>query len=194
MGERLLEREATARGMTRNELLAADVSSRIPYVTDAEIKQTYKRDRNRFGDRTFEEAQDRIRAMLERQRSEQALQNYIHDLRRTADDVEVLIAAPRQVVETLAEDPARGLAATPVEIVEFSDFDCPYCKRAADTIVRLLDEFGDRIRFVYKDFPLPRHPNAFKAAEAGNCANDQDRFWEMHDRMLPAKGRLMSIR
>lgn len=190
VGERLVEREAAARGMTRDELLAAELPARTIEVADAEIDRIYERNRDRFAGRTLEQMRPEIRAALDRQRPMQALHAYMNELRAAADDVSVLLAPPRHAVEALAEDPARGPDTAPVELVEFSDFDCPYCRRATETVERLMEQFEGQIRFVYKDYPLPSHPNAFKAAEAGNCAHEQGRFWALHDTMFASQGEL----
>ena len=190
VGERLVEREAAARGMTRDELLAAELPARTLEATDAEIDLIYERNADRFEGRTLEQMRPEIRAAIEQQRPMQALHAYMNELRLTAGDVAILLDPPRQAIETLPEDPARGRDDAPVELVEFSDFDCPYCKRATETIARLMEQFEGQLRFVYKDYPLPSHPNAFKAAEAGNCANEQGRFWELHDTMFASQGAL----
>lgn len=190
VGERLVEREAAARGMTRNELLEAELPDRMIEVTDAEIDLIYERNRDRFPGRTLEQMRPEIRAVLDQQRPLQALHAYMNELRALAGDVSVMLEAPRYGVEALAEDPARGPDTAPIELIEFSDFDCPYCRRATETVERLMEQFEGQIRFVYKDYPLPSHPNAFKAAEAGNCAHEQDRFWELHDTMFARQGSL----
>ena len=190
VGERLVEREAAARGMTRDELLADQLPRRTPAVTDPEIDLIYQRNRDRFEGRSLEDMRPEIRAILERQRPLQALHAYMSELRALARDVEMLLEPPRHAIETLAEDPVRGRDDAPIQLVEFSDFDCPYCRRATDTIDRLMEQFAGQIRFVYKDYPLPSHPDAFKAAEAGNCAHEQGRFWELHDTMFASQGSL----
>ena len=87
-----------------------------------------------------------------------------------------------------------GAAGAPVTLVEFSDFDCPFCGRFHPTLKQLSQKFGDKLRVVYRQYPITSlHPNAFKAAEASLCAHDQDKFWEMHDVMFQEQGRL-SIR
>ncbi len=83
-----------------------------------------------------------------------------------------------------AEDPLKGEPGAPVTIVEFSDFQCPYCARfAQQTLPQLLERYvaTGKARFVYRDFPLDFHPVAQKAAEAAECADEQGKFWEYHD-------------
>ena len=190
VGERLVEREAAARGMTRDEILEVELPDRMIEVTDAEIELIYERNRDRFPGTTLDQLRPQIHAALDQQRPLQALHAYMNELRGMADDVSVLLEAPRHAVEALSEDPSRGPASAPVELIEFSDFDCPYCQRATETVARLMEQFEGQIRFVYKDYPLPSHPNAFKAAEAGNCAHEQGRFWELHDTMFASQGSL----
>jgi protein-disulfide isomerase len=92
--------------------------------------------------------------------------------------------APRPTVEaTVDDDPAQGPQDAPVTMIEFSDFQCPYCARfQQDTLPQILSNYGDKIRFVYRDFPLTGlHANAQNAAEASECADDQGKYWEYHD-------------
>ena len=81
------------------------------------------------------------------------------------------------------DDPSIGAADAPVTIVEFSDFQCPYCARfQSETLPQIIQNYGDRVRFVYRDFPLTSlHANALKAAEASECADDQGAYWKYHD-------------
>jgi protein-disulfide isomerase len=71
-----------------------------------------------------------------------------------------------------------------VEVIEFSDFQCPFCMRANPTVEQVLKTYGDKIKFVYRHYPLPNHPNARPAAEASACAEVQGKFWEYHDRLF----------
>ena len=87
--------------------------------------------------------------------------------------------------ELLAGDPP-GFGATnaPVVLVEFSDFQCPYCAEAARTVHAIKERYGGRVRFVFRNFPLPSHPDALGAAQAAAAAHEQGKFWDLHDRMF----------
>lgn len=82
------------------------------------------------------------------------------------------------------DDPALGEATSPLTIVQFADFECPYSKEVFPTIRQVLTDAGPGVRFIVRDFPLDEiHPNARRAAAAANCAGEQDRYWEMHDKL-----------
>jgi protein-disulfide isomerase len=82
--------------------------------------------------------------------------------------------------DTELEAPSRGPAGAPVTIVEFSDYQCPFCKRAEPTVEQLLKRYPEQVRVVYRHFPLDGHADARPAAEAAACAHDQGKFWEYH--------------
>lgn len=81
----------------------------------------------------------------------------------------------------VAGAPSRGSPMAPVTIVEFSDFECPYCGRAHPILQQVLRDYEGRVRVVFKQFPLSAHPHAMPAARAAVAAGNQDHFWEMHD-------------
>jgi protein-disulfide isomerase len=86
------------------------------------------------------------------------------------------------------DDYIYGPEDAPITIVEFSDYECPYCKRWYDQVwLRLREEYPDEIRLVYRDLPLPGHPNAIPSAEAANCAGEQDKYWQFHDLLFSDK-------
>jgi protein-disulfide isomerase len=84
------------------------------------------------------------------------------------------------------DDPAIGPPDAPITIIEFSDFQCPYCKRWHNEVYgRLMQEYQGKVRVVFRDFPLSSiHPDAESAAEAADCANEQGAFWEYHDKLF----------
>lgn len=84
------------------------------------------------------------------------------------------------------DDPVRGPEDAPVTIIEFSDYECPYCRSYHwETFGQIIDVYGDQVRYVYKDLPLTSiHPNAVPAAVAAHCANDQNAFWDYHDMLF----------
>ncbi len=190
IGEILIEREAIAGGTSRDELLAQELPARTLPITDADISRVYEQNRRSFPGLSEEEMAPQIRAFLAQQRPMQALHAYMAELRAAAGDVRVELEPPRTTVDIVAGDPVLGPAGAPVEIVEFSDFQCPFCERLTGTLDRLKAEYGDDIRLVFKDYPLPNHAQAFKAAEAGLCANAQGRFWELHDTMFSNQNEL----
>lgn len=81
-------------------------------------------------------------------------------------------------------DHAQGPDAAPVTLVEYGDYECPYCGQAYPIIKNIQKHFGDKLRFVFRNFPVTQvHPHAQHAAEAAECAGAQEKFWEMHDRL-----------
>ena len=94
--------------------------------------------------------------------------------------------ARRYEVPINDDDPVRGPEDAPVTIIEFSDYECPFCKRYFEQVaVRIWEDYEDEVRYVFKNFPLTSmHPNARPAAEASLCAHDQDAFWEFHDKLF----------
>jgi len=94
----------------------------------------------------------------------------------------------RNVVVAVAGSPFKGEPTATVTVVEFSDYQCPFCRRyARDTFPRIEAEYvrTGKVRYVFRDFPIGSlHPRAFKAHEAGHCAGEQGKYWEMHDRLF----------
>ena len=187
---RLLEKEARARSISVAELLKAEVESKVVPVSPQEQKAFYDANKQRYFANVAEpEALKQIEAGLGQQRMQQRRAEFAQSLRARAN-VKMLLEPPRAVVSA-DNDPARGPANAPVTIITFSDFQCPFCSRVNPTLARLKDRYGDSIRVVFRDFPILQiHPQAAKAAEAGQCAHDQNKFWEMHDLMFANQQKL----
>jgi protein-disulfide isomerase len=189
IAKRLLEREAAQRKITVEDLVQQEVTSKVAPVTEAEQKAFYEQNKPRFGPLTEAEAMKRIETGLAQQRAAQRRAEFVETLRAKAG-VRILLDPPRLTVEA-AGDPSRGPADAPVTIVEFSDFQCPYCSRAIDTMKKIEESYAGKVRLVYRDYPLVQiHPNAARAAEAAACANDQGKFWAMHDLLFAHQDKL----
>jgi len=187
-GEKLIDMEAKTRGTTTPELIDKEITSKIQAVTDADVVAWYNANPSRVQGAALEDVKVPIRNLLTQQRSAVAYDSFVEQLKlKTA--VRVMLEPPRQKIET-AGSPSQGPANAPVELVEFSDFQCPFCLRAHPTVKQVLSTYGNKIRFVYRNYPLPNHPNARPAAEAAQCANEQGKFWEYHDRLFADQSKL----
>jgi predicted DsbA family dithiol-disulfide isomerase len=187
--ERLEGEEAASRKVPLEDLLKAEVEGKAPPVTDAEVATAYDRLKGRLpADKSEDELKALIAADLKRRREEVRHREFRRELRARAG-VRLFLDPPRlQVGE--GGDPSKGPKDAPVTVIEFSDFQCPYCGKVAPVLKRLEETYGDKLRLVFRNYPLPMHAQAPKAAEAAACARDQDRFWEMHDRLFAHQDKL----
>ena len=181
--QRLLEGAAQKKGITLEQLLQQDVDGKVQDSTEAELQSYYLGQKDRLN-RPFDEIKDQLRQTLKQAKIQQARQDYVKALRAGAD-VAVLLAPPKVQV---ASDPARlrGNPKAPVTIVEFSDYQCPYCRQVEPTLKNLLAKYGDKVNLAFRDFPLTMHPQAQLSAEASRCAAEQGKFWEYHDQLFSA--------
>jgi protein-disulfide isomerase len=176
---------AKAKGVSADAYVEAEVAKRVKPVTDADVAAFYQANINQMQGRSLESIAPVINRYLADQQKAIARQQLVADLRKGGPPVRVLFDAPRTKVDLAANDPALGAANAPVTIVEVSDFQCPFCQRAEPTLKRVRETYGDKVRIVWKDFPLTQiHPQALKAAEAARCAEEQGKFWEFHDRLF----------
>ncbi|MGW8178374.1 MAG: thioredoxin domain-containing protein [bacterium] len=180
--DKVLALEADAKGVSKEELVTQEVDSKVEPATDEEVEEYYEKNKNRFQG-SKEESLEHVRKLVQRNKIITARNQYVTSLKERYG-VEVLLPPLRMDV---ASDgfPSVGPSNAPVTIVEFSDFECPYCSRLAKTIKKVANDYPDTVRLVFRQFPLKRiHPNAQRAAEAALCAGDQGKFWEMHDLMF----------
>lgn len=186
--ERLLAAEAREKGIASEELLRHEVDEKVAEPSEAELQRVYA-DRKDLSNVPFEQIREQLRQQLKQDNLARARQTYINGLRQRAH-VTVLLQAPQVKV---ASDPARVLGdpGAPITIVEFSDFQCPYCRKAETILHELLKQYQGRIRLAYRDFPLKQmHAQAERAAEAAQCAGEQGQFWPFHDLLFANPGRL----
>lgn len=182
IAQRLLAQEAAKRGISVTALVDTEVTSKVGLVTEQEIEAFFQANKARLqGDEAS--MRDNIRAHLQQQKLFIRRQRFIESLRSQSKVLVRLQAPPIVRVAVSSEGaPVRGAAQAPVTLVEFSDFHCPFCSRAQATLKQVLERYPDKVKLVYRDFPLDRlHPQARPAAEAARCAHDQGKFWEYHD-------------
>jgi protein-disulfide isomerase len=185
IADALVAQAAKAKGMTAEAFVQAEVARRHKPVADTDVRNFYVQNSERMQGRSFEQMSGAIQQYLEQQQQNAAKQELIAELRKAGPPVRVAMDAPRSTVPVNADDPSQGKADAPVTIVEFSDFQCPFCLRVMPTLKDLRSKYGDKVRLVWKDFPLTQiHPQAFVAAQAGNCAREQGKFWEYHDKLF----------
>ena len=184
IGDYLFQNEAKKRNVTVEQLLAQELPKRAQPAAEEQIKELYEQSRERAQGASLEDLRPAIVAYLERQAPAAARRRYIQELRKGAPDVTVRLEPPRLAVVVAPDDPVSGPASTRVEIVEFSDFQCPFCKRVMPVLKQVMAKYPTQVKLVWKDFPLPIHPDAKPAAEAAQCARDQGRFWEYHDKLF----------
>jgi len=184
VAERLLEKEAAKRGITADQLIEQEVFAKVGEPTEEEIRAFYDQRKGMPGLPPYEQARGTIRQVLGQEKAREATQAFFDGL-KSAAKVEILLEEPELPrMEVEAKGPSRGPENAPITIVEFSDFECPFCSRANATLAQVEEAYPGKVRVVFRDFPLSFHPNAKKAAEAGHCADEQGKFWEMHDKMF----------
>ena len=178
---RLLAAEAQKRNVTVEQLLQIEVDKPVQ-VTDEMVSKFWDVNKSRIGG-NFEENAIVIREYLVDQEGERAYDAFISRLRKDYSVESYL--EPIRVAIAADGHPARGPASAPVTIVEFSDFECPYCGSLHEMLQEVEKNYMDKVRIIYRQFPdTSINVNAEKAAEASLCANDQNRFWQFHDAMF----------
>jgi protein-disulfide isomerase len=179
---KLVETEAEMRGLSPAELVRTEVDDQLAEPTDEEVEAFY--DERRLESKgTREELAQQIREYLTQQARNERYTAFVTEIGER-HSVERLLEPPRTEVEADGF-PAKGPAGAPVTIVEFADFQCPYCTHLIRPLNQIQQAYGDQVRMVYRQFPLTAiHPEAQKAAEASLCARAQGKFWEMHDAMF----------
>jgi protein-disulfide isomerase len=181
INDTLLEQESQNRKITTRALLDAEVAGKVKTVTESDARDFYDKNKDRIqGD--FPQLKDRIinyLGQLEEQKAESA---FAEQLRKAAK-IQIYLKEPEAPVLSIATDdrPARGRVDAPVTIIEFTDYQCPSCGALHPIVQQLAGEYGDKLRLVIRDFPLDRHENAFKAAEAAEAAREQGKYWEYID-------------
>lgn len=174
--EELLALAAEHLHLTTDQLLEKIVYKDIKDPTEDQLQVYYE---GMESNEPYPAVRDRVLDHIRQLRRDKARAAYVKEL-RTQAKLRVLLAPP--VASVNVEDAyVKGPKDAPVQLIEYADYECPYCQQVNPLIQKLQEEYGDKVSFAYKDFPLPMHHRAQKAAEAARCAGEQGKFWEYHD-------------
>jgi protein-disulfide isomerase len=177
VARRALDAEAKKRGLSTEAMLQEEFN-KLPPVSDAQVKDFYDKNAAQIQGAPFEEIAPRIRSHLEDEARRKALEAII-----AKADTHIDLTRPR--VELRPGGPARGPADAKVTVVEFSDFQCPFCQRAKPVLDEIASRHPTDVRIIYRNLPLDSlHPRARASAEAAACAAEGNKFWEYHDRLF----------
>ena len=179
--EQAIEQEATKAGKDRETLVKEEVERRAA-VSDEEVQKYYDENKDRFRNMPFEKVSPAVKRQLLAQRHAAAMQEYVGSLRATLG-YENQLEPPRFEI-AVGASPTQGPEGAPITLVEFSDYECPFCKAVAPILKQVQERYPTQLRLVYKNFPLEAHPQAKPAAEATMCAAEQGKFWEYHQKLF----------
>ena len=174
----LLIAEANRQQTTPEEIVRKEISDKVKSPTEAEVNKFYNENKARIsGD--LNSLRNQLAIYLQEE-DRQRLEKELSARLRKGADIRWLISEPVAPVLNISvdDDPSRGDANAPVTLVEFTDFQCPACAAMQPVLEEVLKSYGNKVRFVVRDFPLSQHENARKAAEAANAANAQGKFFE----------------
>lgn len=189
--KKLLTKEAAAKNVSEQELFKAEIADKLTPPTDGELQGLWEqlKANPNFANQPFETFRARLEQEIMNRKRQARVQEYLQQLKAQAQFRSVL-DPPRFEINIPAGEPSKGPDNAPVTMVEFSDFDCPFCKRSYPVVEQLLTEYGDRIRFVYRDFPLAAHQRAVPASQAARCAAEQDKYWPYFKNLMEQQGNL----
>ena len=180
--DQLLEMQAKKEGITVDELLKRHVNVQVAEPTEDQLKFYYE---GLGSDEPYDAVRGKILETVHQIRFTKARTAYVDSL-RSQFGVVVTLSQPSARVD-VANAFRQGSPNAPVQLIEFADYECPYCQKVHIELALLKAQFGDKVALVYKDLPLPMHPLAEKAAEAARCAGVQGKFWEFHDSLFETK-------
>lgn len=183
--EQLLEMQARREHLSVEQLLQREVGSQVKDPTEDQLQVFYE---GLQTDQPFAAVRDKILDTIRQRRLIKVRASYLNSL-RSQSSVRIALTPPSAEV-ALDNAPRRGPQGAPVLIVEFADYECPYCQRIDPELRKLQEEFAGKVTLAFKDFPLPMHPQAKRVAEAARCAAEQGRFWEFHDLLFDGHQKL----
>jgi protein-disulfide isomerase len=191
ISRRLLEQEAKSKGKTLEQWFQTDYVGTVPDPSDDEAKAFFDEHKAQIPPgQSLDDLKPRIKQAVKQQKLRENMGKMLEQLKEKHHVAVALEPPDLPRIQVEAKGPTRGPSSAPVTIVEFSDFQCPFCGREFPVIEKLMKEYDGKVRLVFRHFPLDFHPFAEKAAEAAVCAADQGKFWELHDQMFSNQQKL----
>ncbi len=178
IGDKLVDKAAKAAGKSGDDFMKAEVDAKLKAPDADTVKKFFEQNKAQMGGQTFDQIKDKISNYLQNSQRAQLEQQLAKKLKDGAK-LTVNLKAPRVKIE-VGKGEAKGPANAKVTLVEFTDYQCPYCAKSRPAINQVLAAYGDKIRYVLRDFPLSFHQNSAKAHEAAHCAGEQNKYWELN--------------
>lgn len=181
----ILQEEAKKRRISLEELRKQLTAGKVE-VSSTEVEKAYSENASVFGTMSPDEARERLRLDLESHAHMQLYRDAVSSL-RASSEIEVFLDEPRLTALVNDNAPSLGSKQATITVVEFSDFQCPFCRSSQDTIKQVLRSYQKEIRLIFLHLPLEIHSEAFSAAQAAFCAGQQNAFWTFHDALFASE-------
>ncbi len=191
--EKLIGAEAKKAGITLQEFITKNVTKGEIKIADTDFKNFVK-EKHISENQINPQIKERITQYLQNQKRQTAVTQYVAKLSKD-NPIEIYFRKPKLEMNVeVGQAPAFGKKDAKVKIIVFSDFQCPFCGRAAETVSEVKKKFGNKTQVAFKHFPLPMHKDAKPASEASMCVNEQssDKFWKFHDLAFKNQDKLNS--
>jgi protein-disulfide isomerase len=185
VAESLMTQEAKARGVSIEDFVKTEIQDKVSAPSDAEIQQFYDQVKDQIQGAPLEKVRDRLVEYLNEQKLQTRRAEVLEELKKKYPTTTFL--RPPVVQVSTGGREGRGSKTAPVTIVEFSDYECPFCKRAEASVQQVIKAYGDKVQIYYRDYPLPFHQRAQPAATAARCAEAQGKFWAYHDKLMASQ-------
>lgn len=184
IGDILLEAAAKKEGLSAEAFLKKEVDDKVAPPTEDALKAFYEQRKDQMQGKGYDEVKPQIQQFLAQSQRGQFEQQLGARLKQDSK-ITINLEPPRVKVDTKGAY-AIGPDNAPIKLVEFTDYECPFCGRARATVNQILSTYGDKVQYVIRDFPLSFHQNSMKAHEAAYCAGDQDesKYWEMNTHLF----------
>lgn len=191
INQQLVKVEATKGGISEEQYLKGEVDAKTTPPTDEQVKQFFAQNAAQLPPNSkLEDYRERIVTFMSRQAHSERAKDVFAELRKNAKVVVSLNPPPKPRFNVEAKGPSRGPETAKVTLIEFSDFECPFCSRARDTVDKVMAKYEGKVKLVFRQFPLSFHQHARKAAQATLCAHAQGKFWPMHDALFGDQAKL----